>query len=226
MPKTTFFNLPEEKRDHILKTAVDEFADNNYNNVSISRIVAQAGIAKGSFYQYFEGKEDLFLYLVELAGQQKMAFLRAQHAPDPNAGMFDHIRWLFEVGLKFQLKYPRLAEVGYRALYSDTPLYEDALARIKATASGYYAELIEMGIQQGDVNPNIDKEMAAFMLNNLLTELGFFILMRMELPPEELVKSAHDLTVLDNDIMRETLDNFLNILQFGMGTRECTSDDG
>ena len=64
MPKQTFFNLPDDKRQRILDVVIDEFADNDYANVSISRIVARAGIAKGSFYQYFEDKEDLSGYLV------------------------------------------------------------------------------------------------------------------------------------------------------------------
>ena len=59
MPKITFFNLPDEKRQLILDIAIDEFAENDFANVSISRIVARAGIAKGSFYQYFEDKDDL-----------------------------------------------------------------------------------------------------------------------------------------------------------------------
>ena len=50
MPKETFFNLPDDKRRRILDVVIDEFADNDYANVSISRIVARAGIAKGSFY--------------------------------------------------------------------------------------------------------------------------------------------------------------------------------
>ena len=61
MPYETFFNLPEEKRQTIFDILLEEFAENDYNSVSISRIVNRAGIAKGSFYQYFEDKKDLFL---------------------------------------------------------------------------------------------------------------------------------------------------------------------
>ena len=58
MPKQTFFNLPEDKRENLINIAIEEFAENDYQTASISRIVANAGIAKGSFYQYFENKED------------------------------------------------------------------------------------------------------------------------------------------------------------------------
>ncbi|MBK7920673.1 MAG: TetR/AcrR family transcriptional regulator [Chloroflexi bacterium] len=60
MPKDTFFNLPEDKRALICKVAVAEFAKHRFDKASINRIVAQSGIAKGSFYQYFEDKRIYF----------------------------------------------------------------------------------------------------------------------------------------------------------------------
>ena len=44
MPKETFFNLPEDKRQAILDLAIEEFAAHDYKNASISRIVERAGI--------------------------------------------------------------------------------------------------------------------------------------------------------------------------------------
>jgi AcrR family transcriptional regulator len=60
MPNQTFFNLAEEKREQITQVAIDEFANNDYGGGSISRIVARAGIAKGSFYQYFTGTDSCY----------------------------------------------------------------------------------------------------------------------------------------------------------------------
>ena len=59
MPKETFLKLPEEKKNKILKAAKKEFARVPIENVSIKNIVEEADIARGSFYQYFESKEDL-----------------------------------------------------------------------------------------------------------------------------------------------------------------------
>ena len=46
MPHQPIFNLPAEKRDQILEIAVDEFAGNDYDRASISRIVARAGTGR------------------------------------------------------------------------------------------------------------------------------------------------------------------------------------
>lgn len=64
MPKNTFFNLPEEKREKILQCSKAEFSKFNFYSASINRIIKAAGISRGSFYQYFEDKEDLFIYLL------------------------------------------------------------------------------------------------------------------------------------------------------------------
>ena len=65
MPTGTFYRLPEEKRDRLIRAAWDEFTRNPFFEVSINRIIHAAGISRGSFYQYFSGKDDLFSYLLE-----------------------------------------------------------------------------------------------------------------------------------------------------------------
>lgn len=64
MPTNTFFNLPAEKKHKILKAANKEFARVPLEQASIKNIVEDAEIARGSFYQYFENKQDLFEYIM------------------------------------------------------------------------------------------------------------------------------------------------------------------
>ncbi len=64
MPTDTFKNLPQEKKEKIIKSAEKEFARVPFAQTSIKNIVENAGIARGSFYQYFESKEDLLEYII------------------------------------------------------------------------------------------------------------------------------------------------------------------
>lgn len=61
----TFLRLPEEKRTRFLDAAWEEFTAARFVDVSINQIVRRAGIPRGSFYQYFAGKDDLLVYLLE-----------------------------------------------------------------------------------------------------------------------------------------------------------------
>lgn len=64
MPSETFFRLPEEKRQRILDAAWEEFTRVPYADASINRIILRSSIPRGSFYQYFTDKGDLFLCLI------------------------------------------------------------------------------------------------------------------------------------------------------------------
>ena len=65
MPTNTFFNLPIEKKKNIMNAAKSEFVEYSFYDASINRIIKNAGISRGSFYMYFENKEDLFLYILD-----------------------------------------------------------------------------------------------------------------------------------------------------------------
>lgn len=62
MPTETFFNLPKEKQQRILKAAALEFSQAGLNEASIAKVIRTADISRGSFYQYFRDKEDLYYY--------------------------------------------------------------------------------------------------------------------------------------------------------------------
>lgn len=172
MPKQTFFNLTDEKRNLILELAIEEFSSQDFKNASITNIVAKAGIAKGSFYQYFEDKRDLYFYLIELASAEKKRFLTQSPPPDPQMGLFDYLRWLIRVGASFEFSQPKLAQVAYRALFSDRPFGGEILEQLQRSSRDFYFQLLKLGIEQGDVDPEIDMETAVFFLSTLFTEFG------------------------------------------------------
>lgn len=64
MPSNTFLNLPEDKQTRLMDAASREFSAKPYNEASTNKIIQEAGIPRGSFYMYFQDKEELFRYLV------------------------------------------------------------------------------------------------------------------------------------------------------------------
>lgn len=66
MIKSTFYNLPEEKKNRIIDAILNEFASASTEKVSINRIIKAANISRGSFYQYFDDKVDLVEVLVKI----------------------------------------------------------------------------------------------------------------------------------------------------------------
>ena len=65
MPNRTYHRLPEEKKERLMRAAWEEFTNRSYADASINRIIQAADISRGSFYQYFKDKQDLFAFLLE-----------------------------------------------------------------------------------------------------------------------------------------------------------------
>lgn len=77
MPTSTFFRLPEEKRTRLIGACWSEVSQVRFSEVSINRIISAAHIPRGSFYQYFEDKEDLIRYLLEDMREYFISLLRS-----------------------------------------------------------------------------------------------------------------------------------------------------
>ncbi|MGF0055377.1 TetR/AcrR family transcriptional regulator [Peptoniphilaceae bacterium SGI.097] len=65
MPKSTFFNLPPEKQECIRRALISEFETHPLAEASVKHIVETLGIARGSFYQYFEDLTESYFYILE-----------------------------------------------------------------------------------------------------------------------------------------------------------------
>ena len=113
MPKPTFFRLPAARRDRLVEEAITEFAERTYAEASLSEIARRARIPKGSFYQYFEDKLDLYRWLItEETPRLKREFLG-------NAGtegdFWARLEALVEGGMAFLVEHPRLARLSAAA---------------------------------------------------------------------------------------------------------------
>lgn len=70
MPSETFKNLDENKKQRLIKAAIEEFSRVSFSEASINNIINNAKISRGSFYMYFENKDDLFKYILNFHKQK------------------------------------------------------------------------------------------------------------------------------------------------------------
>ena len=75
VPSSTFLNLPAEKQEKLLEAATREFSKRPFHEASINQIIKDAGIPRGSFYMYFQDKEELFRYLLRGYEEQMMVVI-------------------------------------------------------------------------------------------------------------------------------------------------------
>lgn len=168
MPTPTFYRLPEERRALLVREAIQEFAERSYAEASLSQIARRTGIAKGSFYQYFEDKLDLYRYLVtEEAPRLKQAFL-ADKAP-AGQGFWERLETLVERGMAFLVEYPRLARLTAAA--ADPGATQEVRGLHKAICEAGIAELREVlshGIAEGAIAASVDLEVATRLVSSVI----------------------------------------------------------
>ena len=175
MPKQTFLNLPEEKRTTFTDIALDEFANHEYNTASISKIVERAGIAKGSVYQYFEDKQDLFMYLLDVANREMIGFIQRTAPPNPNADFFELLRWQMSASVQAAQTYPVHARLARRAYSSPLPFREDILAEAKRVRQAHFQTMIAQGQAAGHLSPRLDPAVVSFVVQGIINDLGLFL---------------------------------------------------
>lgn len=197
MPKSTFFGLPEERRDRLVREAIAEFADRTYAEASLSQIARRARIPKGSFYQYFDDKLDLYRWLLtEEAPRRKRAFVGAA----PLEGDFwARLEAVIERGMAFLVEHPRLARLSAAA--ADPTADAEVRGLHKAICEAGAAELQALlaegvasgALRAGDTSLEVATRLVAAVIGPGLTDVVL----------QELGAELHD--VLASDALREQL---------------------
>ncbi|MCL2857762.1 MAG: TetR/AcrR family transcriptional regulator [Oscillospiraceae bacterium] len=170
MPKQTFFNLPEHKREHVTRCAVSEFARQGYKQASISRIVADAGIAKGSFYQYFEDKDDLFMHIVltEIGSIKQTAFEEGRdQLAQMNLSQF--LRHIAKAQLEAFREQPELFSISLDLLRMapSEPVYEKLMQTVEGAYNTFFLPIIQHEIDKGRINAKVNARMLNYMLMSI-----------------------------------------------------------
>ncbi len=121
--------LSPEKERQILRGAGTVFAQEGYEGASMSRIACEAGVSKGTLYNYFDGKADLFAAFVNEECTRKISALfdDANDGTEPEAALRRiaerMVRMIvsptgvtiFRVTMSEASKFPELARLFYDA---------------------------------------------------------------------------------------------------------------
>lgn len=173
MPSSTFVNLPAEKREKLMNKFYDEFSKNSYREASISKIVADLKIAKGSIYKYFENKQDLYFYLIECAAQTKLKQIGRQLSENS----YDDMLWaIIETGSEFDINNPVLTRFLNRVLTDSHEEFDrDIKGEIRDKSYTYILGVVQQGIKNGSIRTDINKETISHYINTVLTHTGLIL---------------------------------------------------
>ncbi len=173
MPKDTFTRLNEKKQIRIFEAALNEFSVKNFNESKLSNIIKEAMIPRGSFYQYFENKLDLYKYVFDKLGQTKLEYMKdIIHNPD-EIPFLDLIRELYIIGLKYAVNNPKAVKMIMYLNSSRDVVFEEIMGAGLEQAKHFYKGYIESDKLLGRIDPDIDSEVFAEMMMNIINNISF-----------------------------------------------------
>lgn len=177
MPQTTFFNLPDDKRNLIISAAVHEFSTASYKTASINQICKKSNMAKGSFYQYFADKLDLYVYVMTLAIDEKIMFFSDVLAESHTLTLLEQLRLLFTKGIEFGINFPQ-----YAALAEQFSKENDESARLSVMKAGekqsesLFIHMIHQAKSKGEIDHQVQPLALSMLLQSLNHTVNAYML--------------------------------------------------
>ena len=155
MPTKTYLRLPKEKQERIFDAGVEEFAQHRFSEASINRIVKSAGISRGSFYQYFQGKEDLYLLIMEHISKEKMTIFAQQPLPPVQTNVFEMMAWAMPAIFDWAQQHPKYNQIGFLMAHDDNTFVRKILKQIDSGKKAIRT-LLENDQKSGKIRKDAD----------------------------------------------------------------------
>ena len=168
MPKSTFYNIDEEKRERIIEVIIDEFSENTYETASINQIVKTSEIAKGSFYQYFEDKLDIYKLAMQISQKERINYIERVNENERYKDEFRIMRELCVAIIKFEIDRPKYSSIINKFhKNTDIELKNEVLKDVEIGSRYEFKTILQEGIDSGKIYYNVDVELMAFLLENI-----------------------------------------------------------
>lgn len=196
MPKETFYRLPDEKRERIMAAAEREFLENSFEAASINRIIKEAAIPRGSFYQYFEDKKDIFLYIVSTHKNEAFGFVES-FIKDSDGDVFSFMR----KAIDFMISAECSEKVeGMKRIFSQPWVFDMIVSdtmKGKQEEANTPKEIMFKYIDKNQLNVENDDELIALINIFASISLGLFFKIfimgkNMEIDKEKIRKNIYD----------------------------------
>lgn len=202
MPTSTFHNLDEAKKKRILDASLLEFSKMPYDQVKLAEIIRNSKIPRGSFYQYFEDKLDLYKYLFDIIGKKKLEYMGGI-LPNPEKTPFLVLfRELYIKGLQFAIENPLYYKLFKYLFDSRGNIYNELVGDGLDLAKEFYVGYVETDKSLGRIRKDVDSELLADLFIDATTHIAF----------DEMHKSEK----INEEKMIKRIDGLLQILKKGI----------
>ena len=147
-------------KEKLFRAAAKVVGELGYANAMVARITQEAEVAQGTFYNYFESRQDLFDQLLPTVGAELLGFIRARTGGVEDAAERERL------GFVAFFDFLKLRPEFYRILYEAEVFAPEAYQRHMSIISAGYVRWLERAFDKGQLSlaRKADIEPIAFSL--------------------------------------------------------------
>ncbi|CDO30751.1 TetR/AcrR family transcriptional regulator [Mycolicibacterium porcinum] len=166
MPTVTWARLDPVRRAAVVEAAEAEFGAHGYSRGSLNVIARRAGVAKGSLFQYFADKRDLYAFIADIGSQRVRAYMEDRiRTLDPDRPFFDFLTDLLDDWVAYFADHPQDRSLHAAASFEvDT----DARVSVRTVIHRHYLEVLRPLVQEAQTRGDLRADADAGALISLL----------------------------------------------------------
>jgi AcrR family transcriptional regulator len=210
VPKDTFFNLSEEKQENVIRAAVSEFLKYGFEKGNIGNIAKSAGVAKGSMYQYYENKKELFIYSVHWTSNYFFKKFN-NYSILSGTDIFDYI---FESSRQIlqQIREEKELAIFIQDVFLGRyiNMTDESINVMLKASDEYVLKLIQEGKKNGSIRKDMDDRILCLFLTGATLKIKENILNKAR-------NSGMNITDKGIDMYESDIKAMLELLKNGMG---------
>ncbi|KAA8961786.1 TetR/AcrR family transcriptional regulator [Mycobacterium sp.] len=160
MPTVTWARVDPARRAAVVEAAEAEFGAHGFSRGSLNVIARRAGVAKGSLFQYFADKRDLYSYIADVASQRVRSYMEDRiRVRDPSRPFFEFLTDLLDDWVAYFAEHPR-----ERSLHAAVSMEVDTEARVsvRSVIDRHYLEVLRPLVREahtrGDLRADCDTD--------------------------------------------------------------------
>ena len=174
----------------LLDRAKKLFSKRGYYQTQISDIIKNEKIARGTLYQYFKNKDDIFTTLLQTAYDEWQATIAEEMEGVDLATLSprEYVRFRIRNSLAYFAKDPELTNLVLRIGYGLPPKLVQVIDHMDKEIIDQMSAEIGWGVKHGVLRKDLDVELAANLVHGAVTRIAYqyFVKKKMRTEPEEI----------------------------------------
>ncbi len=163
--KPTLHAIPADKRERVLRAAALAFAEGGYGGTDMATLARRCGVAKGSVYNYFRDKRELYLYVCRDGLERSRAAVWGGLLP--SATIFELIDTIFRRGVEFARAHPEYVILYLQLVAAGPERFPRHFSReIEKETSDRLKAALRAGVAEGLARADLDVQTTAWWINN------------------------------------------------------------